>query len=322
MMKPASLLLLWLASEAVSAASGAASIPPSPVAPAAEMAACVAVNGDQILGGDLSDAVPAFRVIPPDTRIAPAPTPGGTRNFSQAELASLGARFGIPAVLLSRGICFRVPAASLNRDAVIAAMRRTFPSLDTRIELADVSSEPAPPGVIHFPLEGLVRPALAESPALWRGEVVAGSRHFNVWAHARISTPLTRLIATEDLKPGQALQSHQIRTEIVDGFPVVGKVVQPTAIAITGMTPLRSIATGSEIRPENLVHPFDVLRGDLVQVEVRLGKARLSMRGRAEAAGRVGEMIAVRNPESNKLFQARVEGKGFVLVDPRHEGAE
>jgi flagella basal body P-ring formation protein FlgA len=196
-----------------------------------------------------------------------------------------------------------------------------LPSPDTRIALGDLSPEPVPPGIIQFAVEQLVRPALPDSPALWRGEVLAGSRRINIWARAKISVPVTRLIAVDDLKPGQLIDLHQIRTEIADGFPTA-KAISLTAEAAAGMLPLRSISAGTEIRPENLVRPFDVIRGDLVHVEVRMGQARLSMRGRAEAAGRVGDTIAIRNPESNSVFRARIEGKDSVLVDPQRSGGE
>lgn len=327
------LLLLCLALGASDLISLAASLSASPVTTAglsasgADPGVCADINGDQILGSDIARALPAFRPLPQESRIAPAPVPGGTRVFSEPELVSLGARFGIRVSVVPQPVCFRVPVAPLSREAVLVAMRLSLPSPDTRIELAEVSSEPVPPGVIQFPLTGLVHPALVDTPALWRGEVVAGSRHFTIWAKARISTPLTRLIAVEDLKPGQLIQAHQVRAELYDGFPALktglpGLQDFTGPQDVTGMMPLRSVLAGSEIRSGNLVKPFDVARGDLVHVEVRMGKARLSLRGRAEAAGRVGDMIAVRNPESNTTFRARIEGKDIVLVDPQRSGAE
>jgi len=286
-----------------------------------EADACTEVNGDQILGRDLVHAFPGFHGIPQEIRIAPAPVPGGTRVFSQTELESLAARFGLRDITPGKTICFRVPMAPLNRQAVFEAMRRALPSLDTTIELADVSPEPAPPGVIHFPVDGLTRPALLDSPAMWRGEVVAGNRHFRIWARAKVSMPVTRLVAVEELKPGHIIQSQQLRAEQVDGFPLP-KTTSVTVASAIGMMPLRLVPAGSEIRFENLAKPFDIARGDLVRVEVRLGRARLSLKGRAESAGRLGDMIPVLNPESNRIFQARVEGKGSVLVDPHGSGTE
>jgi len=288
----------------------------------AEPSACTDVYSDQILGIDMARAEPVLRLIPAGTRIAPAPTPGGTRVFSPQELQSLAARFGLDPHVLKQEICFRVPLAPLNREDVLAAMRSSLSSPEAHIELAEVSPEPAPPGTIVFPLEGLVRPASSGSAALWRGEMVSGSRHVTIWARAKVSAPVTRLMAVDDLKPGSVIQSQQVRSETIDGFPVATKTGPLTPERVAGLTSLRLIPAGSEIRSDNLVRPLDVLRGDLVQVHVVLGKARLSLNGRAESAGRVGEMIAVRNTESNRVFQARVESKGAVLVDPRGAGAE
>jgi flagella basal body P-ring formation protein FlgA len=285
-------------------------------------AACADVNGDRIVGSDMTRALPALHSIPPETYIAPAPLPGGTRIFSETELESLGARFGIRLTGLLPDICFRVPTAPIRREEVLAAMRRAILLPEARIELADVSADPAPPGTIQFPLQGLARPASPDSPSLWQGEVVAGSRHFRIWARAIVTVPLTRLVAVEDLKPGLTIQPDQVRVELMEGFPVAAKTSTPTVVTVTGMTPLRSIPAGSELRLDNLVRPLDVVRGDLVHVEVRIGKARLSFNGRAEGAGRMGQLIAVRNPESNRVFQARVEGKDSVLVDTQGSGAE
>jgi hypothetical protein len=61
--------------------------------------------------------------------------------------------------------------------------------------------------------------------------------------------------------------------------------------------------------------PAEINRGDLVEVEVRSGAARLLLRARSESDGRVGETIPLRNLSSNKVFQARVEGKGRALLE-------
>jgi hypothetical protein len=59
----------------------------------------------------------------------------------------------------------------------------------------------------------------------------------------------------------------------------------------------------------------DIVRGDLVDVEVRSGGARLWLRARSESEGRTGETISLRNLASNKVFPALVQGKGKALVD-------
>jgi len=44
------------------------------------------------------------------------------------------------------------------------------------------------------------------------------------------------------------------------------------------------------------------------------GDARLLFDAAAETAGRLGEMVLIRNPENGKRFQARVEGKDKVAI--------
>jgi flagella basal body P-ring formation protein FlgA len=292
------------------------------VAGLAETQPCTMIDGDQILGSDLARALPVFRTIAPATRIAPAPLPGGMRIFTEPELASMGTRFGVSVPALSQPVCFRVSTGPVDREAVIAAMERTLQMPEARIELADVSSEAAPPGVVRFPLEGLAKPGSPDGPAFWRGEVVSGARHFNIWARVRILAPVTRYGAVEELRQNVPVQAKQIRAELVEAFPSLTKVLQVSADSMVGLLPVRNISAGAEIKPEYLVKPLDVARGDLVRVEVRLGGAHLNLSGRAEGAGRLGDMIAVRNTESSRIFQARVEGKDRVLVDTRVSGED
>ena len=55
-------------------------------------------------------------------------------------------------------------------------------------------------------------------------------------------------------------------------------------------------------------------RGESVNVEVRSGAARLAFASTAESSGHMGEVVLVRNPQNGKLFQAKVQSKGTVLV--------
>ena len=84
---------------------------------------------------------------------------------------------------------------------------------------------------------------------------------------------------------------------------------------MAGLIPIRSMAAGSELRLEFLTPPNDVNRGDSVQIEVRSGLARVALTARALTGGRSGDTISVRNPESNRTFQARVTGKGRAVVE-------
>jgi hypothetical protein len=74
-----------------------------------------------------------------------------------------------------------------------------------------------------------------------------------------------------------------------------------------------STAVVAAARKPALAEP-DVLRGEHVAVVVTSGAALLRFQADAESSGRRGDNVLVRNPDNGKLFQARVEGKGKVMI--------
>ena len=277
---------------------------------------CLTVTGEQIRGSDVARAVPALAKISPNVPLAPAPPPGNTRVFYLSELQSIGARFSIR-VVDAQKVCFRYATEDLNRDRVTEAMRKALRVPDARIELLETSAGPVPIGAIEFERENLGAPAAPgqRTPVPWRGDIVyAGNRRFPISAKVRITAPVSRLVAVEPLRPGVAIKPSQLRSEIVESFPLATNGVLSIE-QIAGMTPLRPIAAGAEIRLDNLTRPNDVNRGDMVHVEVRIGAAHLALTGRAESAGHIGDTIAVRNPDSSKVFHAMVEAAGKVIVE-------
>jgi len=278
---------------------------------------CITVTGDQILGSDLARAVPAFAHIPPGSPLAPSPLPGNTRTFSLSELQSIAAHFAI-SIGSQPDACFRIAMETLNPDHIAATMRNALQLPAARIELLETSPATAPVGTIEFPRENLGAPAAPDSktPVPWRGDVIyAGNRRFPIWAKVRITAPVSRLVAVEALRSGVPIKTSQVRAELVEGFPeTFDGGLSPDQIK--GMVLVRPLAVGALIRSDNLTRPNEVNRGDLVSVEVHFGAARLSLTGRAESSGRIGDTIAIRNPDSSKVFQALVEGPDQVTVGP------
>ena len=284
-------------------------------APAQE-SSCHPVEGDRIFTRDLAAALPEFAAAPPDALVAQAPLPGTQRMFHGQELRALAHRFGV-ALSSDQDICFAWTMQPLDRARVIEAMQAALQIPAVKIEIAETSSDRAPVGHIEFPLAGLGTPSPSgpRVPVLWRGSVVYGDgRRFAIWARVEIEAPCSKLLAGENLKTGRPIEVRQIRATAATCFPVAGK--EPPGVAqVAGMTPLRAISAGSELRLDLLAPPNDVNRGDPVRIEVRSGAARLSLTARALTAGRSGDTISVRNPESNKTFQALVTGKDTAIVD-------
>jgi flagella basal body P-ring formation protein FlgA len=203
----------------------------------------------------------------------------------------------------------------LNREHVLEAMKTTLQIPDAEITIAEMMLNRVPRGRVEFPREHLGTPATPaqRDPVLWRGEIVYGNDHrFPIWARVRIQVSCARLVATEALHAGQTLEAQQIRQETGKCFPE-----SRPSIAFKpggGLIVLRPVSAGGEIRPEFLAPPNEVNRGDTVSVEVHSGAARLAFTGKAESSGRNGDLVAVRNPTSNRIFRARVDGKDKVTV--------
>jgi len=288
----------------------------SRIAPAQALP-CEPVEGDRILGKHLAAALPEFRDIPPETLLGNMLPPGSKRTLHAAELASFAERYSIQ-LHSPRDVCFEWPMESLDRNRVMQAMRESLGDPDAHIAIAETSLNPVPRGRLEFPRESLGRPAspAQKDPVLWRGVVIyGGDQRYPVWATVRVTVPCERATAIEALRVGQPIDPRQLRIEHAACFPASGSAARKSPFSIQGLVPVRPIAAGAEIRPELLVPPNDVNRGDVVQVEVRCGAARLALAAKAESSGRNGDFVALRNPSSNKLFQARVEGKDKALIE-------
>jgi hypothetical protein len=77
----------------------------------------------------------------------------------------------------------------------------------------------------------------------------------------------------------------------------------------------------SGIRPAAFTGPaveerdFVIKAKDNVKIIAQIGAARIEALGEAQQDGRLGEIIRVRNIESNRIVHGRVEAGGLVLVD-------
>jgi flagella basal body P-ring formation protein FlgA len=271
-------------------------------------AACIVVSGDRILAADLAQAAPVFGGLPPQLPFGYAPVPGSRRTFSTAELARLAHRYGFAEP--QSEACFIRPLETLTQEKIEAALRVALPS--ARIEVVEFSRQPVPPGELRFPLSGLSVPRASapEEPVLWRGHAgPVGDMELAIWAKVRIHLAGKRAVAVETLEPGRPIERDQLRLEDYDGPPVWLSLPE-----VLGRAARQRIAEGTPLETRMLADADDVLNGDNVRVEVLCGRARLLLEGQAQASGKRGETIAVRNPATGKLFHARIQARDQVSV--------
>jgi flagella basal body P-ring formation protein FlgA len=284
---------------------------------AALAATCIAVEGDRVRAADLAAAVPAFAALAPDETLGYAPAPGSRRMLSARELGRIAGRYGI-ALPAAPGVCIERAMERLTEERVLAALRAAAGNPEARIELVEFGRYPVPRGDLEFTRAGYTPPPEGtKAPVVWRGKLkYAGNRSVPVWARVRISVPGTRLVAAEDLPAGRPIQASQLRIEAAE-LPLFSSPGLQSAEAAAGRTPRRMIRAGAPVPADILEAPHEIERGEMVSVEVTSGAAQLSLKAKAETAGRKGDLVMLRNPDSGRRFQGRVEGQGKVTIDAK-----
>ena len=276
---------------------------------------CLPLQDDRIYARDVALAIPAFSGVAPDFLVGYAPAPGTRRIFKSETLERLARNQGVT-LEASPDVCFERAMAKLEPEEILEAMHSTWSGTSVHMELLTVTPQIAPQGTVVFPRTGLQLPAGSDSQAeaLWRGYVVYGNnRRFGISARARITTSTTRVIAVADLSAGQPVREDQVRVESFDTSALDDRPAR-NLDEVVGYVPRAMIRSGSTVLRSQLNRAPEVVRGDVVQVEVTAGAARLMLEGRAQTDGVTGKTILVKNLASGKDFRARVTGKGKVSV--------
>jgi len=280
------------------------------LAPLAAAACLVLAPGaDRITAADLAPAFPGLQSVPAGTTLSLAPAPGVDRIFQIPELQRIAAQYRLETP--ASEICVARAVAPLDPAALLAAMQKEMP--DARIAILEVTKAAAPQGEIVFHRSGLR--ANSVSGAFWYGAVrYAPNREFSIWAKVTVTAQVSRVFAKRDIAPGKIIEADDIEIQTRDEFPTAGGAAM-TFADVAGKTSRIGVHAGSPIRAELLDKARDVHQGDVVEVEVQEGGAHLKFEARAEASGATGDVIPMRNPQSNKRFMAKVEGKGRVFVE-------
>ncbi|MEJ7606020.1 MAG: flagellar basal body P-ring formation chaperone FlgA [Bryobacteraceae bacterium] len=276
------------------------------------LASCFALESDKLMAADLTRAVSGFASLAPDTVIGHAPLPGAVRVLQPVDLRILAARHGLE-VDATQAVCFEWHVLALDRDAVHQAMVASLG--EGQIEIVSLSQYPVPRGTLVFPRQTLPSVAGADGTVTWKGHVrYAASGKFDIWARVKIAVAQTRVVLKESISAGLPISSGSLLLEQYEGLPASGSSAS-SLDEVVGRVPRKALPAGA-IVPLKLLDVANVVaRGDLVQVDVSVGLARLRSAGKALTAGSIGSFISVENIESKRTFSARVQGPGKVLVE-------
>jgi flagella basal body P-ring formation protein FlgA len=84
---------------------------------------------------------------------------------------------------------------------------------------------------------------------------------------------------------------------------------------IVDMQLARTVNAGKPLTLKDIIAPALIKNGEMVKIYARKGSLELSTGGIAQADGRLGETIKVKNISSSKLVHCRVDGPGIVSVN-------
>ena len=126
-----------------------------------------------------------------------------------------------------------------------------------------------------------------------------------------MSVKQTRVLTVTSLKPGEVIRAEQLRVDELEAEPDSEFVssIEDTA----GRLPKRAFP-GSPFPVRMLEAPAAVQKGETVHISAAVGAARLILQAEAQASGKVGDFIAVKNPSSGRIVRARVESAGEVSL--------
>jgi flagellar basal body P-ring formation protein FlgA len=127
-------------------------------------------------------------------------------------------------------------------------------------------------------------------------------------------------ILAADVARGATLRPSDIRIERRprSDLPAAG-MADPAEVA--GRAARSALRAGTVLREQDLVRPALVERNSMVTVIYEAPGLSLSMRGKALAAGALGDSVPVVNPQSKRTVQGTVVGPSKVVVGQAAPGA-
>jgi len=118
------------------------------------------------------------------------------------------------------------------------------------------------------------------------------------------------VVMAADVRAGQAIADSDLALEPRE-VTAIPDAVSDTDGAV-GLTSKRSLQLGQVLTQHVLLTPLLVARGQSVAIQARSGGVSVSMAGEALDAGRLRDVIRVRNSASGKVIRARVIDSGMV----------
>ncbi len=308
-----SALIVLLAASAI--AQAAETEVPGPVM----LRAKVVVEGPMVQLGDLFDGLDERAATP----IARSPAPGKRVQVSPRWLAAVAKAYGLPwrpsspldSTVVERAS--QVISARRIEEEMLAALTRRGVTGNISIVLDDPALR------LYLPVDvepSMVITGLSHDPNTGRFithiTVPAGGSPIlraTVTGRAVATTELP--VLRRQVAPGEIIRRDDIEWRRLRADRVPRSAIRDLD-NILGKSPRRPLQAGKAILGGELREPVIVARNSLVTIRLETPRMILTAQGRSLESGARGDVIRVRNTQSNQVISAGVVGSGTVAVVP------
>jgi flagellar basal body P-ring formation protein FlgA len=274
------------------------------------------VSGETIRLGHLVEGleqgadIPLFR--------APAP---GTRGTIRVERVILAAReMGITGIEMGdfRAVHINRPARTIARADMASAISKALAARGLSSDLDVVLDDNHGPRMVDAArLDGIKIMSLNRDPVTGRFEAklaLADSEATELWTVTGAVLESREIaVLVNDVERGEAIKAKDLtlvrRPASQIGHDVIGSMND-----LIGMVPRRALRAGEPLRSAEMAKPILVEKNQLVSVTYASKGLALTMRGRAQSNGTMGETIRIQNTQSKRIVEGVVSGQGQVII--------
>ncbi len=267
--------------------------------------------------GDLKEALSYVRIIS-------SPPPGGIRRiekkYIQLRLLQLGFSKTDPVILGPNVVTIERAYQKISFDLINTLVQERvkdiIPSWAKRYQIivnVPRFSNTAPLGdvdiFLELPQSDKIRTKTISLPVTIN---INGKKWKRIYAMVKVLLYADLPIATNTIKKGEKIskESYKIEEGMVErlSFPYISPE------KIVGYVALKNIYPGTIIDLTYISRPYQVKRGEIVEVVLRRGAITITLKAQALENGNYGDMIQLKNLKSGKKFTGIVQDYGLVIV--------
>lgn len=274
------------------------------------------VSGETIQLGHLVEGLEQGADIP----LFRAPAPGTRGTIRVERVISAAREIGITNIELSglRAVHINRPARTIARSDMAQAISKAIVARGNNNNLDVVIDEHLGSRMVDAArLDALKILQLNRDPVTGRFEAklaLSDDHASETWTvtGAVLETREVAVLA-HDVERGDAIKEKDL-TLVRRPANKVGNDVIGSTSDLIGMVPRKTLRTGELIHAGDLAKPILVEKNQLISVVYISKGLSLTMRGRAQNNGAMGETIRVQNPQSKRIVEGIVSGPGQVTI--------